>query len=116
MCIRDRVYLDSSTRSLSQIKTVIGKLSILFYEGKDKSPKVLTVNCAKQNNSYDCGVYSIVFVEQALKIIKEKGDILTSLESFQEDLPSIPRIVTRKREEILNLIHETASKKKKGLA
>lgn len=83
----------------------------------DVSVQVIKGSCPQQGNSYDCGVYTILFAYQIGQFINDRrgsmGDLLAdNAELFSNQLyKSVsPRVVTEYRDECISGIRALASK------
>lgn len=83
----------------------------------DISVQVMKGSCPQQDNSYDCGVYTILFAYQIGQFINDRRDSISevladnaALISNQLHKSVTPRVVTQYRDECIRDIRALAAK------
>lgn len=97
-------YFDSLNSS--DAKLYIAFIRDLAYAVKCPEFDIKTATCAKQTNSYDCGVYVLCFIELLAKQVSEHGSVESDDERNGTSylMKITPETIRFKRLGILNLI------------
>ena len=82
---------------------------LLFSDCRQKS-EIIELNCPQQTNSYDCGVYTILFALEICRFLEENQLEIDNIETWKIQLSSwLQRnIVPNKCSEMRTMIKEFA--------